>query len=636
MNESRESMSGVNPDRVRHDVETTLSQETIKHPDVQRVYRDRVQGPSQYSLDINPASRAVESALRATALAALGIGVATNFGIETQSGSSNENLTNSIRVAEALNTIPAETLARNVQEEVCRLIDVDFMERFSTKDDLGNEQFNPGAFVIPFAVSVQESCKAKVDVEIHIPYHFARTFKEIVTKDPKARALLVQKLADFIKKEAEDQITIRGIAGVTDTAMVWNKKTNELVLGKPKVNFGKFVIDPVSFEGVASGEAVRSVSNSKVDSLQGFNPENVRLAERRLLEVRPILIEAMKKAGVDPKVLQNAKSFSYEHNLVDSEINALAEIARKVFGYTIRGTNADMAYTLVHEYNAKNPSVVNAFKANPEDEKRFAKFIDASRGVNLSFSSEVEFKKEGTYNIPIPFPLLLLMLGAVRVRRTPGELKNVEYIVSTPVPDTITQTVETRYRPIARRLFSEVTPKDINESRDFNAVYDSINLSSRPEDTQLLLEHLLIEEVLPSLTNETREPLIDYGQIINGGREYLGSDTRRFEEKKGSYGTVEEAQRKITEELLSMWEKHDAFTYQMPGIDTETVLNYRHSDHIVYWAKTLAYAFVRLMQETHTTEEMRNALLEQIDQVSRSGDSQGGSNRNLFVQSIVP
>ena len=85
-----------------------------------------------------------------------------------------------------------------------------------------------------------------------------------------------------------------------------------------------------------------------------------------------------------------------------------------------------------------------------------------------------------------------------------------------------------------------------------------------------------------------------------------------------------------------MWEKHDAFTYQMPGIDTETVLNYRHSDHIVYWAKTLAYAFVRLMQETHTTEEMRNALLEQIDQVSRSGDSQGGSNRNLFVQSIVP
>ncbi len=92
------------------------------------------------------------------------------------------------------------------------------------------------------------------------------------------------------------------------------------------------------------------------------------------------------------------------------------------------------------------------------------------------------------------------------------------------------------------------------------------------------------------------------------GREFLASDARKDGVKKGHYETPDEAQRKITKMLLEMWERHDVATYPMEGIDIKTVLNYRNSEQIVYWAKTLAYELTRLAEQTDTTDELRNAL----------------------------
>lgn len=92
-----------------------------------------------------------------------------------------------------------------------------------------------------------------------------------------------------------------------------------------------------------------------------------------------------------------------------------------------------------------------------------------------------------------------------------------------------------------------------------------------------------------------------------------------------------------------MWEKHDMETYKMNGIDIKTVLNYRHSDKVVFWAKTLAYDFVSIALEAAPKSEDVTELAKRIDfveilerhiqQAFETREKQGGENRNIFVVS---
>jgi len=625
----------INPDRVDIDHHVDVEKIVTEHPP--RTIEGTVpyQLPNRYGVEFDPIVR--PGAAKLAGLLGLMGTIGVNMGVEYRSGSQNEKLNDPKIIEHILKTIDAETFARAVEEQVCSTIDAAFMHRFSTRDEHGTEAFNPGGFIIPFAISLSEQCRAKVDVEIHIPYHFARTFTEVASKNPQSREHLVTKLADFIRQEAHNQLVVRGVAGVTETTLVLNRQENilEVQSGKPKVDFGKFDVEQITLLGTSSAEAEASSMHQKSESLQGFNPENLQLAQQRLKEFMPLLKPALEKAGVDLKVLEQAQSYTYEHNLVENEIKELADAADAILGGSIQGTDAARAYALIEEYNSNNQAIRDTLEQNPQYAQLIKKHIENQRGVRIEMRVDTEYNRETVHPIVLPLPLFLLLFGGVRITKVPGQIVHIPVKSSEYVPDTVSYVEHDIFNPVKRRLFSETTPADMSEERSFHDVYDSIDLSERARDTHALLEHMLLEEILPSLDPETEEPMINYDAIANAGREFLVSDERRFAVQKGRYETSKEAELHMTNQLLEMWEQHDAHFYPMEGIDVQSVLNYRHSDKVVFWAKTLAHCFVRLIKETTTTDEFRERLSAEILKAQRNRTITGGSDRNMFVQSQV-
>jgi len=630
------NLGGVNPDRVKttidkEPVEEIISPRRFINREVER--RQYIPGRTLYSFDWRAGVRRLSGAalLTTSLLATAGV----NIGEEKRSGGDNEKLTNDKIISDALETTDIKAIAHQAQEVVSKIVDVDFMQRFMIKDADGNETFNPGAFIIPFSVALTRDCKAKTDIEIKVPYDFARTFKEIDVKNPEAREQMVAKLVEFITSEAQNQIVIRGIAGLTDTTLVYDNAKNVAYVGKPAIDLGRMDISDVVFTGKASAEVDKQTPsgfNEGIESLKGENPENEKLAQERLGDMHPILVEALKKAGVADSVLNNIKESSMEYNLVDEQINDLAKIAQDVMGTSIGG-NEKIAYDLVQEINKSNPDILKKINANPEYVEIIEKYITDQRSVDINFSAEVEFKKTDVFNIALPLPLLLLFIPGIKTRKQNGRTIIVKDTVREEIPAIKQSWMKENIVSVKRRLFSEKTPKTLDEERSFHDVYESINLSESPWDTHTLLQHMLLEEVGPSLNKDTKEPLIDYLEIADKCLEYMYSSTRNEGVTKGTYPTAEDAQRKIVEELLEMWEHHDAETYPMEGIDMKTVVNYRDSEQVIYWAKTLAYEFVHIAQKTSTLEEFRDLLEKHIQESFEAREAQNGKNRNIFAVS---
>ena len=224
----------MNPDRVEvQEVGTRTVEERISNPSLYTVveageYEEKIPGSVSLILsDKNQVGKITKFGL----LASLTLTAALNIDTEYESKNIKNPLSDPNKLAKNLETIDTATFLKNVKEQVCSTIDGEFMNRFSVVDAEGKESFNPGAFIIPFAISLTEQCQTKVDVQVRVPYHFARTFKEISASNPESRDELVQKLADFIQQEVRNQLVIRGVAGVTKTALVWNKKENVLYKG---------------------------------------------------------------------------------------------------------------------------------------------------------------------------------------------------------------------------------------------------------------------------------------------------------------------------------------------------------------------------------------------------------------------
>ncbi|MDB4991866.1 MAG: hypothetical protein JWL75_111 [Parcubacteria group bacterium] len=623
-------MPGVNPDRVKFDDSQKV--ETVIEParTEQEVYNHRfVEHGGELRVEKVGGMRAGAFVRRMLPAFAL-LGVATNAGVEYSRGETADTARTE-RVMNALDTVDVETIARQAQDEVCNVVDAQFMQRFTTLDENGKEVVNPGAVVIPFAVAVNSECKTKVDVQVRVPYHFARTFREISAAHPERRAEMAEKLAGFIKQEIKNQLVVHGIAGVTGSKLVYDRE-NGSVTREADIDLGKFEVSDISATGFASAEAEASSSDAGPASLTHPNEENAQLAGKRLNDMMPLLKDAFTRSGVNAETISSIREISYERNLVDGEVASLAAISHDVLGETVTNDDEHSAYELVQEINDGNPIVLEAISANPEYAETVKKLITDNRGVVLSLTAETDQKKTEVYNLPIPWPLFLLLLPGIRVSRgaRTSEWKPQYRNVHT---DAI---IRNDPKAVARRLFSESTPETLAEKRDFNEIYDSVGLSERPMDTRLLLEHLLLEEVKPSLDEATKEPMIDYEEAVNSVREYLMSDARRGEVSKGSYDTAPEAERKLTETLLSMWERHDEATYPMQGIDIKTVLNYRHTPYVVYWAKTLADRLVPLAEETTTREQFRERLQEVIATSEATRDLEGGTDRNVFVRSDLP
>jgi len=621
---------GVNPDRVKFVDEPTFV-DVLVSPRRQEREQETIIHRGNLTVELVRNSK-VGTWFRGALAAALVANAGVNLGVEHSEG--NEPLTtNAERVQDSLETVDMETMVNQVREKVCSVIDADFMERFHIKNEKGEEQFNAGAFIIPFAVEITSECRAKVDVEVHVPYDFARTFSEISAKNPERREEMVNKLAEFIRKQVENKLVIRGVAGTTDSTLVYDRVHNT-ISGSTRVDLGELNISDVEVAGTASTEAKASRSNAGPESMINQNNENEDLAFNRLTDSLPLIREAFAKAGVSPEVLKNMKSYSYEQNLFAREVRELAAISRSVLGEVAVGSDEEMAYQLVQEVNAGNPSVLKAVAENPEFAKKIKELITDNRGVSISFEAETLTKEHDVYNIVLPWPLLLLSLGYLKFGRIGGYTERISKVKEYPaVMGTELVNMPTA---VARRLFSETTPDSLAKERDFVDVYNLVDLSASPADTKLLVEHMILEEVLPSLEEGTKEPMIDYELIVNNAREYFKSSGRKWEESKGTYPTTEEGKRAITEALLSMWERHDAAAYPMQGIDVKEVLNYRHSPKVMYWAKALAEYLASIAEKSSTSAAFREALLESISLMRETRQKEGGTDRNLFVKSEPP
>lgn len=554
-----------------------------------------------------------------------------NVDKELISGEQNQPLKTAV-VKESLDTTNIETLVKETREELCKVSGIDLMHRFVMKDENGNEYFNPGGFIMPLSVSVAEKCNAKVDVEVHFPYHLARTFTEIITKNPENRDEAVEKIAAFIATEIQkNYLVIRGVAGITDTTYVYNRETNEILAGKQvKVDLEKLKVENIQMEGSASAEAEKSAVDAGEASLHGFNPENLELAGKRMEDLKPLMIEAFSRAGVDKAVLENIQEFRYEHNLSENEIQEIAEISKKILGEVVNGSNEEIAYALIQELNNENTNVIKKLEENKDYAAALDKYIFEKREVKVSFEAGTETGKKTVYNMVFLLPLVLLMPN-VRIRSGKGmdfSIKDFKFKYH-PSEHNVFETISLK----ARRLFSETTPEKLEQERSFDEVYSKIDLSKNSQDTHNILQHMLLEEVYPSLDESTREPMIDYEKLADNCRQYLLSSTREGGVAKGVYETPEDARQKIAEELLEMWEKHDNATFPMTGIELKNVLNYRNSEPIIYWAKTLADFFTNLLSETKNASEFKTQLLEKIQQSFQARSSQRGADRNIFVKS---
>lgn len=620
---------GINPDRVKTE---GFTQEKIKVVEEKAGYEwepftDIRSRRESGEIKISPRTP-FKSWFKTTLLATLAGIAVTNIGTEYEGGGEKNSIEASIE------GLDMEQVAHTVSEDVCQQVDAGLLNRFETLDGQGNPTFNPGGFIIPLAVELNEECRMKTDVEVHIPYHFARTFREIASKNPEQRAEVVERLQELIKSQLRDQITIHGFAGATDSKLVYNRAHNTLSQ-TPRIDLNDLNISDISVTGRASGEAERSTESPLEDSLTHSNPENQILAGQRLNDTLPLLQEAFRDSGVDPEVINNISSASIEEEFSAQAIDSFAEASDKILGLDVVSSNQERAYTIIQEYNAGNPIVLEAVRNDAGLTELFNSNLDNNRGVDVTFTISADQGRTEVYNIPIALPLLLLLFPLVSYKRgkvTKDIFENARLVKR---PEKVRTDLLNIPNNVARRLFSETTPKDLSEQRSFYEVYDDIDLSENSQDTVLLLEHLLIEEVYPSLSEETKEPFIDYEAIVNETRQFLHSDSRKDEVRKGSYGTSDEAEQRMTERLVNMWERHDQATYPMQGIDNSTVINYRHSSSVVYWAKTLAHYFVILAEDTITTTEFRERLRGGIEQMRNNRNQAGGSDKNVFVKSKI-
>lgn len=644
---NKELPTGINPDRV------LMEKREILVPVKDKEFSSSELGDDSFSQDENNGEgidnkeregssekKGVMDRFRkwagATALFTVVASIIANSGHEVEiGGMDSSKIKDKNRLEDALKSTSIEVFADNI-ESALKDIDFNFMHRFMSLDKDGNEVFNPGAFIIPFAIEVSSGDKITTGVQVKIPYEFARTFKEVAEYDLGARDEMLKKLADLIKEKISDSLIIYGIGGVTDTKGVYVYDREKNILSKgvvpviDLVNHHALQIENIKISGGASAEAKRSVENSGPESLTGVNIENIRLAENRLGDSYGYIVEALKKTGVSDEQIKNIKSFSVEHDLSDSECAELAQISHKVLGATISGSDQEAAYILIQELNGGNTQVIKAVNNNPEYSKKIKDYITSQREVSLKFTIDGESKDSSVFNIALPLPLLLLLFPKIRIKGYGGNNEGRDGSSQTEGE----MEVVYEYDLMARRIFSEKTPTNLEKERDFNDIYDSIDTSRHPEESHAMLQHLLIEEVYLDLVSGEKEPLIDYLGAVEKGSPFRRSDAGGNEIQKGSYLTTEEMQRNITKELLSMWEKHDMETYPMRGIDIKTVLNYAHSEYVIQWAKVLSEKFTEIavdLGENYSKDTFKKKLLENIKTVTETRSGQGGASRNVII-----
>lgn len=517
-----------------------------------------------------------------------------------------------------------------------RVVNVEFVERFSSLNEAGERVFNPGALLLPVSVGVTSEKNIEVVVELSIPYDWARTFKEVQKTDPARAEELKQELVTKLREQVKSQVVIRGLNGATNSTAVWNAHDKTLAIADD----GSIVppeslnlsVESISVTGTASDEA----RIKGAQSLGAEDEQNAELAEGRAQDLEPLIRSALTEAGFSIDAIEDIEFQGIEQYLTQNELEKIANIGSTLPSFArMGGTIEERAIRLINAYNDGQDVGLT------DDDSSFLHgVLNEKRRVDVVVKASGTEKKFESYNIGFFLPLLGLL--AFGVRRVPRKVTSMpqRYLEDVTV-------VEVTRKAVARRIFSETTPHELQKERDFHEIYDNINLGAdgRYEDFQNMQRHMLQEEVFPAWRGD-HEPFIDYFAVANESFRYMYSDTPEYGVRKGRYPTSAEATRFITEKIVEMWEQHDQATYPMDGIDIKTVLNYRHSESVVTYAKILAETFVSISERLYkqgegalqgnagrtpivTQQEFQDELLGLL--IESRSNPELWRNRNLFV-----
>ena len=452
----------------------------------------------------------------------------------------------------------------------------DINERSQTRDTAGVVEFNPGVIVAPLQVNFESQTTHTSHTKMMLPYSWSRNFTEIEMMSPAERDSVKEVIIKEVQQELMRNINFwgYGIDAVEETTEeVYNYKHG--VNETPHSVKTRMIIDRLTIKGIASAEGT-----GKESFLPGnIDAKNVSLAGNRANDYLPYIKEALKRLGIDVKVLETLSPEEVQFS--DSEVNTLYELASQGC-YIENGDLNENVQAMIKAYNRqqiKDTSVV----------KQLDQIIGTKRGV------EIEKYSHGTESSTtvIPFPLLLMLLPFLRKLKKGPKTPQGPITPTTPNPNPNPNPNPAPTPTTPRQIFSETTfDKEKVEAGDqnFHDVYRSAleTEGATAKDREIIYETVLAEEIATFIGNR---------EAINKGLDYLAIiDLARHMRTNGdpAYRFDDEIKEILAEEVLLAWQRYDRNVRggikapddkgELKDLSPETTMDYRHDPKKVLWA----------------------------------------------------
>jgi len=468
----------------------------------------------------------------------------------------------------------------------------DVNERSQTRDAEGVVEFNPGVIVAPLQVNIGSETAHTSHTKMILPYSWARNFTEIEMMNPAERDSVKEEIVKEVQQELMRNIDFwgYGIDAVKETTeQVYNYKhgVNETDHSVKS----RMIIDRLTIKGIASAEGT-----GKESFLPGnIDAKNVSLAGNRANDYLPYIKEALKRLGIDVKVIETLSPEEVQFS--DAEVNTLYELASQGC-YIENGDLNENVQAMIMAYNRhqiKDAAVV----------KQLDQIIGTKRGV------EIEQHSHGTESSTtvIPLPLLLMLLPFLRkFKKGPKTPQDpIKPIVEAP--------------KIPRQIFSEATfdkDKVAAGDQNFHDLYRSAleTEGATAKDREIIYETVMAEEISTFIGNrEAIDRGLDYLAIIDLARHMRST-------REPAYRFDDEIKEILAEEVLLAWQKYDRNVRggiktpndkgELKDLPPETTMDYRHDPKKVLWAIEAALHLFEL-GGTKTDTELEQLIDEKVN-----------------------
>jgi hypothetical protein len=540
--------------------------------------------------------------LAATPLLALGAGVlGTLFVVNSDTvhteGAGNESEAARLKVIQEIgSTTSQDGFMSAVRESTCKqLEDMHVVSALWEQIKKGiDTDFNFKTLVFPAQYVNMGTCTAHIKIQVRLPYIFAKTFTEVSPVNDAHRRKMLLSFAELLKTQLTDELTIYGLEGLTDSKAMYNTAA----ISTRNYRDNPITVIKSSAKGFASDEAAKVGPKS----LGTPDPENAELAAKRLREVLELYPDVMKEAGIATNQIEQISKVmvaSSEEALVSQAgISDLARIARTAtFGKGVRIGNspAEQAFWLVQAFNTGDQAVQKYLQDSPADGKVFSSLILDNRSVSLNFELKSSFDKKEVRTIFVPWLLLLTLL-------IPTAKKIKIEAVSTPAS-------------ASRRMF---TPK-LKESKDeksptFDAVYAGLPRDEAfigKSNAKQLMDSFVVDELVPTFDSYeyVGYEFLDYKTLIYTAISAAESIRDPYTNQNAA-ATKENTLKKLTLDIVNMWQRHDGYVRTSVGTDYRRALSYDETSDIVAQAHGVAkYLFAKTEALADSKKNSRNGSL---------------------------